>query len=148
MISSGKTHKIGESMIDNKTTLLLESLTKALEKSKETKDLLEVEEIVKNLVSIDYYYITHYMEQNNKTVLDMIEEYGVYWPTYEEPIMCPHCCENLMSKDGPPFKKEIPVVNYELGIIEDLVCPDCYHSILNDKEYNEEFMENSQFFDN
>ena len=128
---------------DNNIIILLVDLSDAISKSNK----IDIEEIIKKLVNIEYYpSSTPYTEKHNKTISDMVLEFGIDWCEYSSPTMCPNCCEDLKSKDGPPFKKEIAIINYESEIVVDVVCPACKCSILTNKEYKDEDLEFTEYF--
>ena len=107
----------------------------------------EIQEIAEKLVKLDYYpESTPYMKKHNKTLADMVFEFGINWIEYSMPKICPNCCEDLRSEDGPPFKKEIAIIDYEMNMIVDEVCPSCKHSIKTGREYSEEELEHTNYF--
>jgi len=58
-----------------------------------------------------------------RSPLEMVENYGIDWHLYREPHFCPHCNADLRSKNGPPYKREIGVV--ENDRLRYYTCPDC-----------------------
>ena len=128
---------------------VIESVKEQLQDALDKGNNEEIDRFITQLMptDLDYYPVsTPYMERTKKTVSDMVREFGVDWCEYPTPTMCPNCCEDLRSEDGPPFKKEIAIVNYELGIIVDFVCPTCYFSTETGKEYSDEEMKYTEYF--
>lgn len=79
------------------------------------------------------------------SILDMVSSWGVNWYMYEEPLECPYCKANLKDeKNGPPFKREISMVDFFLDGIVDCICPDCYRSLNNGKHYDKEEYERAK----
>ena len=130
---------------DKAICILLENLKNYIDTSLNCPH--DIQEIAEKLVKLDYYpESTTYMKKNNKSLYDMIAEFGINWCEYSNPKTCPNCCEDLRSEDGPPFKKEIAIIDYEMDMIVDEVCPSCKHSIKTGREYNEEELEHTNYF--
>lgn len=82
------------------------------------------------------------MKKFGYTILDMVKSYGAYWYTYDEPFNCQYCGANLKDEEnGVPFKREIAINDFFCDGTIDCICPDCYRSLNNGKQYNKEEFE-------
>lgn len=85
---------------------------------------------------------TKAMEKNGYSILDMVKAWGARWCYYEEPLECPYCKANLKDEEnGPPFKREIAINDFFCDGTIDCICPDCYRSLNNGKQYDREAFE-------
>lgn len=67
---------------------------------------------------------------NPNSVEDMVLSYGVYWYTWQGPLECPACHLDLRDlSSGPPFKREIAVVDRERDRVVRHICPDCHAEV-------------------
>lgn len=57
----------------------------------------------------------------------MVIFYGWDWHTYRPPLKCRHCGEDLRNhKYGPPFKRELAILNtVDCDFIDHYECPKC-----------------------
>lgn len=82
------------------------------------------------------------MKKHGYTILDMVKSYGAYWYTYDEPESCKNCGFVLVdTENGPPFKKEIGINDFFCDGTIDCICPSCYRSLNDGKQYNKEEFE-------
>jgi len=82
---------------------------------------------------------TKTMEKYGYSILDMVKAWGVNWHIYQEPLECPYCNTNLKNEEsGPPFKREIGISDLVLDKNVDCMCPDCYRSLFDGKQYDRE----------
>ena len=82
---------------------------------------------------------TKTMEKYGYSILDMVKAWGVRWHIYQEPLECPYCNANLKNEEcGAPFKREIAISDLVLDRTVDCMCPDCYRSLIDGKQYDRE----------
>lgn len=70
----------------------------------------------------------HYPKESVRGVpaFDMMNNYGVCWNEYDEPHSCRHCGADLCDRvNGPPFKREIGMINRGEDGPHRYACPQC-----------------------
>ena len=99
-----------------------------------------MQRLIDELVALGVYpkEPTKAMKELGYSLLTMVKYWGSEWYKYSEPLECPNCKVDLRSTEGPPFKREISMSDWEIDREVDLICPDCYRSIENGKQYDKE----------
>jgi hypothetical protein len=86
-----------------------------------------MEEIVEFLVAEGFYPAFSKM---GRPALNMVENYGVRWHEWRDPLECPHCNSDLRDhRHGAPFKREISIYDQNLDRTVEFRCPDCEQTI-------------------
>lgn len=84
-----------------------------------------LEGLVGHLVDCGFYP-TH--SKKMIPALKMVENYGVFWHIYLDPLFCPHCGEDLRNLEhGAPYKREIGVSAKDR--VQYYECPKCHGRI-------------------
>lgn len=128
-------------MSTQKTKNILLNQLKAERGKFTNSDEKVMQELIDELVTLGVYpkEPTKAMKDCGYSILKMVNCWGVDWFEYKEPFECPTCKADLRSVEGPPFKREIGMSDWELDSVVDFVCPDCYRSILDTgKQYDKE----------
>lgn len=110
---------------------------------KQEENLLACEVIIQRLVDLGVYPPpTKAMLDNEYTYLTMIENYGVFWHMYADPIECPYCHSDLRSPEGPPFSRLISIYSQVLDMSVAYQCPDCgdYFPIPDREDYFQDWV--------